>query len=360
MLHSFSCGTRIVSGAGARWYLKELNAKRIFLVTDRFFSENGMAHDLCKNLGDAFFVFDQVLPDPSAELVAKGTAMLRDFAPDLVIALGGGSPMDCAKAMVHFSETEAPLAAIPTTSGSGAEVTDFAIITTNGVKKPLVMESLRPKLAILDSDLLGGLPRSLIADGGFDVLSHALEAVVAKNASCISDSLACRAFRIAHGKLPLSFGGDIGVRLEIHEAATMAAMAFSQAGLGVCHALSHALGGLFHIPHGRLNAILLPAVVSTNSHGALSKYAALAREAGLPGSADTLAVRNLKNSLLRLRKELKLPATLAEAGIRSADIQRNMERILEAALADPCCSTNPVEPTKGLLEEIIREVMGRG
>lgn len=360
MFHTFSCGTKIISGAGARYALKDLGAKRIFLVTDRFFSENGTAAELCRKLGGEFTIFDQVLPDPSAELVARGTASLREFSPDLVIALGGGSPMDCAKAMVHFSETTAPLAAIPTTSGSGAEVTDFAIITTNGVKKPLVSESLRPKLAILDSELLENLPRSLIADSGFDVLSHALEAIAAKNAGCFTDALASRAFRIAYGKLPLSFGGNPTVRLEIHEAASMAAAAFSQAGLGICHALSHALGGQFHVPHGRLNAILLPAVISANAPAALSKYAALAREAGLPGTADTLAVRNLKNSLLRLRKELKLPATLAEAGIRSADIHRNMERILEAAYADPCCKTNPIEPTKGLLEEVIREVMGRG
>lgn len=360
MFHTFSCGTKIVSGFGARWHLKELHPKRVFLVTDRFFSENGTAHELCRNLGGESFIFDQVLPDPSAELVARGTALLRDFTPDLVIALGGGSPMDCAKAMVHFSETTAPLAAIPTTSGSGAEVTDFAIITTNGIKKPLVMESLRPKLAILDSELLERLPKSLIADGGFDVLSHALEAIAAKKAGSITDSLASRAFRIAHGKLPLSLGGDPSVRLEIHEAATMAAMAFSQAGLGICHSLSHALGGLFHVPHGRLNAILLPSVITANSPAALPRYAALAREAGLPGTADTLAVRNLKNSLLRLRKELKLPATLAEAGVRSAEVDRNMGRILDAALADPCSVTNPVEPTRGLLEEIVREVMGRG
>ncbi len=360
MFHTFSCGTKIISGAGARYQLKELGAKRIFLVTDRFFSENGIAADLCRVLGGEFTVFDQVLPDPSAELVARGTASLRDFAPDLVIALGGGSPMDCAKAMVHFSGTSAPLAAIPTTSGSGAEVTDFAIITTDGVKKPLVQESLRPKLAILDSELLERLPKSLIADSGFDVLSHALEAIVGKNAGCITDSLASRAFRIAHGKLPISFGGNPTVRLEIHEAATMAAMAFSQAGLGICHALSHALGGQFHVPHGRLNAILLPAVITANAPAALAKYAALARDAGLPGTADTLAVRNLKNSLLRLRKELKLPGTLAEAGVRSADVERNMGRILDAALADPCCNTNPVAPTRGLLEEVVREVMGRG
>lgn len=322
--------------------------------------ENGMAEELCRQIAPSFQIFSRVTPDPTAELVAEGTKELRLFEPDFVVALGGGSPMDCAKAMVYFAQTEAHLAAIPTTSGSGAEVTDFAIITSGGVKKPLIHPRLRPELALLDNELLEALPKSLIADGGFDVLAHALEAAVGKKAGAITDGLAFRAFRIAHGKLPASYGGDPSVRGEIHQASTMGAMAFSQAGLGVCHALSHALGGLYHVPHGRLNAILLPGVISLNSGTCLGKYAALAREAGLPGTADTLAVRNLKNSLLRLRRELRLPGTLAEAGVRPQDVLRNMETIVAAALEDPCCATNPTEPTAGMLEEIVREVIGHG
>lgn len=359
-LQLFSFSTKIVSGSGARWYLRQLQPKRIFLVTDRFFSENGTAAALCQGLGGTYEIFDQVTPDPTAELAARGTKRLTDFNPDLVIALGGGSPMDCAKSMVFFSKTSAPLAAIPTTSGSGAEVTDFAIITSDGVKKPLVHEALRPRYAILDSDLLSALPKSLIADSGFDVLVHALEAAVGKNSSLFTDAFAFRAFRTAHSLLPASFGGNTAVRMCIHEAAAMAAISFSQAGLGICHALSHALGGQFHVPHGRLNAILIPSVITVNASAAMGKYAALARESGLPGAADTLAVRNLKNSLLRLRRELHLPETLAQAGVRPADVSRNLPAIVEAALADPCCKTNPVEPTPGLLEEVIKEVIGRG
>ncbi len=340
--------------------MKRLGARRVFLVTDRFFSEKGMAEALCRGLDCEYRIFDEVLPDPTAELAARGTKAILEFKPDLVVALGGGSPMDCAKAMVYFSELDVPLAAIPTTSGSGAEVTDFAILTCDGVKKPLVSESLRPKYAILDSDYLQELPRSLIADGGFDVLAHALEAAVGKNAGPITDALASRAFRTAYGLLPVSFGGNGTVRMEIHEAATMAAMAFSQAGLGICHALSHTLGGMYHIPHGRLNAILLPAVVSVNAQCAQGKYAALAREAGFSGAAEALAVRNLKNGLVRLRRELRLPATLAEAGVKPADVKRNTATIVASALRDPCCETNPVEATAPLLEEVIREVVGRG
>jgi len=154
----------------------------------------------------------------------------------------------------------------------------------------------------------------------------------------------------------VSFGGNAGVRMEIHEAATMAAMAFSQAGLGICHSLSHTLGGMYHIPHGRLNAILLPAVISVNAQGAQGKYAALARDAGFSGAAEALAVRNLKNGIIRLRRELRLPGTLAEAGVKPADLRRNLATIVASALKDPCCNTNPVEVTASLLEEVLREL----
>lgn len=307
---------------------------------------------------ETYEIFDQVMPDPSVALAARGTARLKAFEPDLVVALGGGSPMDCAKAMVYFSGLDVPIAAIPTTSGSGAEVTDFAILTHEGIKHPLVSEKLRPRTAILDSDLLTKLPRSLIADAGFDILAHALEALAGKNAGTISNALALNAFRTAFSLLPASYGGDPTVRLEIHTASSMSAMAFSQAGLGICHALSHALGGQFHVPHGRLNAILLPAVVSFNGSHTLAPYAAAARAAGLGGSAESVALRNLKNGLIRLRRELGLPATLAQAGVKPGDLQRNMDYILKAALKDPCCATNPVEPTAGMLEELLREVAG--
>lgn len=237
-LQTFACGTKIIAGPGARWSLKDQGAKRVFLVTDSFFSEKGTALEIAQALGETYEIFDQVIPDPTAELIARGTARLKAFHPDLVVALGGGSPMDTAKAMVYFSGEQIPLAAIPTTSGSGAEVTDFAIVTHDEVKHPLVSERLRPQWAILDSELLTELPRSLIADAGFDVLAHALEAVAGRNASPITDALARDAFRTAYSLLPASYGGDPSVRLAIHQAATMAAMAFSQAGLGICHALA--------------------------------------------------------------------------------------------------------------------------
>jgi len=304
-------------------------------------------------------IFDDVKPDPSVGLVAEATAKLKAFGADGIVALGGGSAMDCAKAVAYFGRGDYRLVAIPTTSGSGSEVTDFAILTHEKVKHPLVDPRMRPDAAILDSDLLMELPPSLIADAGFDVLAHALEAVVATGGGSLTDCFAREAFCVAFANLPASFAGRKDVRLKVHKAATMAGMAFTQAGLGLCHAMSHALGGLFHVPHGRLNAILLPSIVSCNAHVAGKKYADLARTAGIGGSADQVAVRNLKNGLVRLRRELNLPETLAQAGVDPRQVWSSTGEIVQAVLADPCCATNPMPVEDFLVRRILDEVTGR-
>ena len=359
-MEKFSCKTTIFSGAGAISALGEMGGKRLFLVTDPYFMKNGMA----QKVADAakcgqVEIFDKVQPDPTVELAAEGTARVREFGPDLLVALGGGSAMDCAKAMAFFAKGDYRLVAIPTTSGSGSEVTDFAILTHGKVKHPLVDGALRPDAAILDSDLLGELPKGLIADSGFDVLAHAAEAYVAKDAGAITDLYAREAFGSVYASLPASYAGRKEVRLKVHMAATMAGMAFTQAGLGLCHAISHSLGGMFHVPHGRLNAILLPSIINCNAHTAGKKYAELARAAGMGGSADTIAVRNLKNGLIRLRRELNLPETLAQAGVSPRAVWGNVGSIVQAALEDPCCKSNPVAADDFLVRRILEEVTGR-
>ncbi len=356
----FQAPTMIISGTGAISALAEFHPQRLMIVTDPYFHENGTAATLgAASKAEKIEYFTDIRPDPTVELAAAGTAALKAFDPDVLVALGGGSAMDCAKAMLYFSGSEALLIAIPTTSGSGSEVTDFSILTHNGVKHPLIDPKLRPKAAILDSDLLQSLPPKLIADTGFDALSHAAEAFVATGAGAISDCLAKEAFCTVLAQLPASYGGSSAVRLRIHEASTMAGLAFTQAGLGLCHALSHALGGMYHIPHGRLNAILLPAVIGCNAHAAGEKYAKLSAAAGLVGNAPAIAVRNLKNALVRLRRELNLPATLQQAGINPLQLRRDTEKIVKAALADPCCETNPQRVEDFMIRRILEEVAGR-
>ena len=356
----FSCKTKIISGNGAISALSELNTKRVLLVADPYFQKTDLPNRLkIASNAQALETFFDVTPDPSVSLAAKGTAVVQSFKPDTVIALGGGSAMDCAKAMVYFSGQPIRFVAIPTTSGSGSEVTDFAILTHDGVKHPLVDERLLPDMAILDGKLLDSLPKTLIADAGFDILAHALESYVSLNAGMISRALASAAVQTVFAHLPASFAGNTHVRLDIHQAATMAGIAFSQSGLGLCHAMSHAMGGQFHLPHGRLNAILLPAVI-THNKAAHHKYGALARRAGLPGVSDTVAVRNLKNALCHLRKTLNMPENLLAAGISATEIWDKREKIISATVADPCCQTNPQPVTAELARAVLEEVIGRG
>ena len=360
-METFAFGTKVVSGMGAVAVLKELNSRRLMVVTDPYFHRSGTARKVAAAAkAEQVEFFYEVSPDPTVALAARGTAALQRFEPDTVVALGGGSAMDCAKAMVYFAGSEARLVAVPTTSGSGSEVTDFAVLTHEGVKHPLVDGRLRPYMAVLDGELLDTMPPKLIADSGFDALTHAVESYTATGAGHFSDTLAAQAFCTAQALLPASYAGDQTVRLRIHEAATMAGLAFTHSGLGLCHAMAHSLGGMFHIPHGRLGAILLPAVVECNSCRAPDKYARLAQVAGLGGSAKAVAVRALKNALVRLRRELGMPATLSEAGIRPHQVWSRQEEIVKATLADPCCATNPVAVEAFMVRKILEEVTGRG
>lgn len=358
-MHNFLCKTKIVSGPGSLSYVKELGSKRLVVVADPYFMKNGVAKQVAALSGaDSCAYFQKIVPDPSVELAAEGTALLQEQQPDTVIALGGGSAIDCAKAMVYFSKAQICFVAIPTTSGSGSEVTDFAILTHEQVKHPLVDPGICPDVAILDPDLLKELPPSLIADTGFDVLSHALEAYVSKSSSPFTDALANDAFCTVFSLLGGSFRGNIALRERIHVSATMAGISFSQSGLGLCHAMSHALGGAFHLPHGRLNAILLPEVISCNAHACGEKYARLARAAGLGGSADTMALRNLKNGLIRLRKELQMPETLAQAGVSPTQVRYQSRALVQAVLADPCCRENPLPVQDYMVRRILEAVTG--
>ncbi len=353
----FDCKTRLFYGPDALQALKQVEATHAFIVTDRFFFENGTAQRigaLLPNCHTAFFA--DVRPDPEVSLVAEATAQFGRSNATVLIALGGGSVIDCAKAIVYFAKKRPMFIAIPTTSGTGSEVTSFSILTHEGVKHPLVDEALRPDWAILDEDLVKALPPALVADTGMDLISHALEAIAAKGASPFSDALAYYALDTALRLLPHAFHGDTGVRGRIHISATMAGLAFDQAGLGLCHALSHALGGRYHIAHGRLNAVLLPTVLQFNAPQAMERYADAARACGIGYSNNQMAFRGLLQQLKALRRTLNLPQTLSQAGIDHAALMQSRCQIVEAAMEDPCLAGNPIAPTAKQLENLLEEV----
>jgi len=353
----FSCAAKIVTGSNALSVLGGLQADRIMVVTDKYFSQNGTAEKIGVMIPHANVrIFDQVQPDPSAELIAEGAAVCTEFCPQYLIALGGGSPMDCAKAIGAAVDCPPKLIAIPTTSGSGSEVTSYAVVTHRGVKYPLTDPDMRPEMAILDAALLQNLPSALIADTGMDLIAHAVEALAAKNRNTFTDALALHALSLAAEHLAASFGGEREHRGTIHEAACMAGLAFDNAGLGICHAMAHAMGARLHLPHGRLCAMLLPGTVAIHAKAAEAGYKMAAKAFGASASTGQMAARNLSAAIVRLRSKLQMPGTLAQAGVTAAQLRPIRREILQAALADACCKTNPIPVTEALLDRLLRTV----
>ncbi len=338
--------------------LDQLAGKRVLIVTDAFLASSGLLDRVKNRLTGAVEIFDQVEPDPSLRLVAQGVRMLRDFGPDAVVAFGGGSPMDCAKGMCWFSDRHPPLWCIPTTAGTGSEVTSFAVLTDTdqGVKYPLVEEDLLPEAAILDASLLEGVPPHVTADTGMDVLTHASEAYVARKANAFTDALAEQAFVLAWENLIKAHAakGEHPAKEQMLLASCMAGIAFNGAGLGANHALAHSLGGRYHTPHGRLNAMLMPHVIRFNAEepAAAKKYAALAKACGLAPNA-----RALSSALGRLRQSLGMPGRLTDCGVERKTVLADLEAITAAALADVCMPGNPRSAAAAELAAIVREVL---
>jgi 1-propanol dehydrogenase len=347
-MEQFSIKPTVCFGEDALAALDHLAGKRVLIVTDGFLASSGLLGRVTARLvGCTLEVFDQVTPDPSLELVAQGVKRMEEVRPDGVVAFGGGSPMDCAKAMVYFSSAHPPLYAIPTTAGTGSEVTSFAVLTHTGrgIKYPLVDDSLLPSYALLDPGFLTGVPPGVTADTGMDVLTHAAEAYVATGANPFTDALAEGAFVRAYRNLPAAFQGDGRARGEMLYASCLAGLAFNAAGLGICHALAHTLGGSCHLPHGRLNALLLPRVIAFNSGApeAAQKYAQLAKLCGLAGTH-----RALIGGLNRLLTTLGLTPSRLEIADPAA--------LARAALDDRCAPSNPRAAGPEELEAILREV----
>ena len=275
-MDQFNFSTKILIGGDAlRAMLK--NMRRVFIVTDSFMASSGRTAYLTEPLhaaGAEFRIYSKVGPDPDTQMVTDGVSVILDFKPDAVVAFGGGSPIDAAKAIMYFASRQfdlrdCPFIAIPTTSGTGSEVSKFAVITDRerGVKYPLVDESLLPDYAVLDAALTCSVPAKVTADTGLDVLTHAIEAYVCTEANSFTDAFAEKAVKLVYKHLLTAYRepGNMVARQGMHDASCMAGAAFSNAGLGLCHSMAHALGAQAHLPHGRANAILLPYVMSFNA-----------------------------------------------------------------------------------------------
>lgn len=357
-MERFSCKTTILSGTGAIAGLGALGIRRLLLVTEPAYEKNGTAAQVASAANaEAVEIFHKVTGPPTVDQAAEGIALTRQFLPDTMIALGTGA-IDCAKAIVRFSGAPVRLVVIPTLC-TGTELTDTATLKGGQTRRSIADPRMQPEVAILDSALGSDLPSAQIVEAGFAALSHALEAYVATGAGAITDALARDAFATVFAALPAALTGDAALGQRVHTAAAMAGLAFSQAGLGLCHAMAQTIGGIFPVPYGRLSGILLPAVIDCNAHRAQEKYAQLARGAGLIGSTDTAAVQNLKTALVRLRRELGMPATLTQAGIDPRQLRHRTGEIVKITLADPCCRSNPMPVEDFMVRRILEDALSR-
>src|SRR6056297_96720 len=373
--------------------------QRAFIVTDEFLARNGYLDTITKKLqqlGVGYELFSQVEPDPTLATARSGAEQMQSYQPDVILAVGGGSPMDAAKIMwllyenpdidfesmaMRFMDirkriyrfpkmgSKAQMVAVPTTSGTGSEVTPFAVITDEktGMKYPIADYELTPNIAICDSELTKEMPASLTAFSGIDALTHALEALVSTYATEYSNPMALESIRMLFEYLPRAYKNgaqDPEAREKVHHAANMAGMAFSNAFLGVCHSMAHKLGAFFHIPHGLANALLINQVIRYNSVEAPTKqgtfpmygypqaaerYARAADYLGLGGTSDQEKVELLILAVDRLKKQLDLPASIKDAGVEKKSFTEKLEAMSEAAFDDQCTGTNPRLP---LIKEI--------
>lgn len=345
-------------------------------------------------------IYSDVESDPSVECIMRGVEAMRAFQPDVIIAIGGGSAIDAAKGMWLFYEhpdtsfdglrqrfldirkrafkfpklgTKTKLVAIPTTSGTGSEVTSFSVITDkkNGnIKYPLADYSLTPDVAIIDPQFTWSMPKSIVADTGLDVLTHAIEAYVSTMANDYTDGLALHAIEMVFTYLEKSYNGDRLAREKMHNASCIAGMAFTNAFLGLNHSMAHKLGGEYHIPHGRANAILLPYVIKYNAtkptkfasfpkykeYVADERYAKIARRVGLcSAKAPTQeAVDSLISAIEDLMRATERPLSISACGISEAEFMSKVEELSYKAFEDQCTTANPVYPLVSEIEELYK------
>lgn len=384
--------------------LEELgDKKRALIITGPYLFKNGYVDQvsgILKQNRVEVEVFYEVEADPTLEIVRRGAAVANRFKPDVIIALGGGSPMDAAKIIwvmyehpdVYFEElalrfmdirkriyrfpklgVKAELVAIPTTSGTGSEVTPFAVVTdeVTGVKYPIADYELTPNMAIVDPNLVMDMPKTLTAHGGIDAVTHALEAFVSVMANEYSDGQALQALQLLKDYLPSAYANgarDPAAREKVHNAATIAGIAFANAFLGICHSMAHKLGAEFHLAHGLANALLISNVIRFNATDtptkqaafsqysrpqALCRYAAIAEHLQLAGKSDKDKVNSLIAWVDALKQQLDIPASIREAGVAEAEFLAKIDSLAEEAFDDQCTGANPRFPLIVELKQLL-------
>ena len=380
-MKTFEVKTKINFGEHALDRLLDFTNERVLIIADPFVVSSGLIHMVTSRLAKTrvvYEIFDDVIPDPPIGKVIAGVQRMVAFSPDCLVAIGGGSAIDLAKGVRKFASEmdprmQVPMFAIPTTSGTGSEVTSFAVITdeTTHSKYPLSAEDMIPDEAILDEELVRSVPATITADTGMDVMTHAIEAYVSINNNEFSGALAEKSVEICGQFLLRSWAdnNDTHARRKMHIASCLAGLAFNSASLGLNHGMAHQLGALFHIPHGRANAILLPHIIEYNSRidkrsrsskeydPCVQKYCNMARILGVNNLNEVTTIRAFVAYIQFMCHEMGIPAHVSEFGsISEGEYMAAVEQMAEGALADGCTATNPRVPTKQEVMDIYRAI----
>ncbi len=382
----FTLPRDLYHGKGALEELKNLKGNKAIVVVGggsmKRFGFLDRVIDYLKEAGLEVKLFEGVEPDPSVDTVMKGAEMMREFGPDWIVAIGGGSPIDAAKAMWAFYEypdttfedlcipfnfptlrTKARFCAIPSTSGTATEVTAFSVITdyNKGIKYPLADFNITPDVAIVDPDLAETMPAKLTAFTGMDAMTHAIEAYVSTLHCDYTDPLALHAIKMIHNDLIDSYNGDMAARDRMHNAQCLAGMAFSNALLGIVHSMAHKTGAAYsggHIVHGCANAMYLPKVIRFNAKEpeAAKRYTEIARFIDLKGSTDEELVAALIAELRGMNEKLNIPTCIKEYEggiIDETEFNEKLPSVAELAVGDACTGSNPRPITPAEMEKLL-------
>ncbi len=383
----FTLPRDLYHGKGSLEELKNLKGRKAIIVVGggsmKRFGFLDKAVGYLEEAGMEVKLFENVEPDPSVETVMKGAEMMREFEPDWIISMGGGSPIDAAKAMWAFYEypettfedlivpfnfptlrTKAQFCAIPSTSGTATEVTAFSVITDyqKGIKYPLADFNITPDVAIVDPALAETMPKKLTAHTGMDALTHAIEAYVSTLHCDYTDPLALHAIKMIHEDLKKSYDGDMEARDRMHNAQCLAGMAFSNALLGIVHSMAHKTGAVFsggHIVHGCANAMYLPKVIKYNSKNeeAKQRYGQIASFIGLKGDSDDALVDALIQEIQAMNKSLDIPSCIKDYEGGIIDEKEFMDKLPDVAalaISDACTGSNPRTPSQEDMEKLLK------
>lgn len=353
MRNFFRVQPKIVFGEDSLKSLQELKYKKYLIITDQIMVQLKLIDFITKNLNEnsEVKIFDKVEPNPSMKMIEEGVADFIQYNPDCIIALGGGSSIDACKAILYFGykiyeklkvNRKVFFVAVPTTSGTGSEVTSYSVVTSGDKKIPLSDEKMLPDMAILNAEFVKGVPAKVVADTGMDVLTHSIEAYVSNISNPFSNSLAMKSIKLIFENLITHYNDRsiLSARENIQYASCLAGMAFDNSSLGINHSIAHTIGAKFHIAHGRANAIVMPYVIEANNH-ADKKYYEISKELGLPADNMKEAKLSLLSFIRILKEKLGIEKSLKDYGVSLIEYKNQIPSMLADIKNDVCTEYNP-------------------